>query len=165
MLYITTPYNYYTPTLLDCTQTVPHITLPLLYLHINTQCWTWLDQYYHYFTSHNFTFTLPHAAQPHIYFTLILYQINVYLFSTVRYNTLPSLNFALTKPNFMEFNITLTKHSNTNLSHTLPMLLCTKLKWTTWYPFSNKTNWQIPVFCPYSWNLSFNLYIFLQHSH
>lgn len=108
-LYLTSLYHYFTYTSthsagLDLTNTIitsRHITLPLLY---------------------------PHAAQPHIYFTLILYQINVYLFSTVRYNTLPSLNFALTKPNFMEFNITLTKHSNTNLSHTLPMLLCTKLK-------------------------------------
>lgn len=124
-----------------------YTTLPLLYLASLYHYFTrtsphsaWLDQRYHYFTSHNFTYTLHHVAQPHNYFTLSLYQINVYLFSTVRYNTLPSLNFASTKPNFTELNTNLAKHSNTNLNHTLPMLLCTKLKLTIWYPLSNKTD-------------------------
>ena len=125
-----------------------YTTLPLLYLASLYHYFTrtsphsaWLDQRYHYFTSHNFTYTLHHVAQPHNYFTLSLYQINVYLFSTVRYNTLPSLNFASTKPNFTELNTNLAKHSNTNLNHKLPMLLCTKLKWTTW--------------CTFHWTLSY----------
>jgi hypothetical protein len=116
LLHLALPYNYYTPTLLDCTQpylncTSRHFTITLPAHHHIV-----LDLTNVIITSHNFTYTLHHAAQPRIYFTLSLYQINVYLFSTVRYNTLPLLNFAPTKPNFTELNTNLAKHSNTNLA-------------------------------------------------